>query len=350
LQFFQKQQNSPDMNRKVLIGILVAAVLVVFLWRKSQTVSNPSWEQPAMSSSARITLCGQFSKNRLKALHQEIDTALEDSKRLVNIWDETTEISHFNRFNATEPFPVSAEFAKLVQYALNFSAQTGGAFDPTVKPLVDHWGFGPKTASEALEEVMKTVGWQKVQIKNGALVKTHPRLQLDLSAIADGYGADCAADVLRESGCSNFLVEVGGELVAEGTNRSGKPWRVGIESPETGKAFGEKIFQTVEISGKALATSGDYRNFKIRDDGTHFSHIIDPHTGKPAESDVASVTVIAARCTDADALATALCVLGSEKGFQWLEKHPEFEAFFILHAGRDSFTTRAAADFPSRGQ
>ncbi len=197
---------------------------------------------------------------------------------------------------------------------------------------------------------MKTVGWQKVQIKNGTLGKAHPRLQLDLAAIADGYGADCAADIIRKSGCTNFLVEVGGELVAEGTNRSGKPWRVGIESPEPGKASGEKIFQTVEISGKALATSGDYRNFKIRDDGTHFSHIIDPHTGKPAESDVASVTVIAARCIDADALATALCVLGSEKGFQWLEKHPEFEAFFILHAGRDSFTTRATANFPSLGQ
>lgn len=338
------------MNKKVLVGILGSAVLGGVLWFKSQTVLNPSWEQPAMSSSARITLCGPFSKNRLKALRPQIDTALEESKRLVNIWDGTTEISQFNRFNSTEPFPVSAEFAKILQYALNFSAQTGGAFDPTVKPLVDHWGFGPKEDKEPLDEILKCVGWQKVRQGNGTLIKTNPRLQIDLSAVADGYGADCVASVIRQNGCSNFLVEVGGEIVAEGINRSGKPWRVGIESPVPGKAFGEEIQRTVELSGKALATSGDYRNFQVRSDGTRYSHIIDPQTGKPAESDVASVTVIAARCIDADALATALCVMGSEKGFRWLEKYPEFQAFFILHNGRDSFTSQATANFPSRGQ
>ncbi len=334
------------MKRNLVIVIVCAAGLSGLLWFKSQTVSDPSWEQPAMSSSARITLSGRFSTNRLKELRRQIDTALEESKRLVNIWDETTEISQFNRFNSTEPFPASAEFARLIRFALDFSVQTGGAFDPTVKPLVDHWGFGPKKNRDPLEEIMKAVGWQKVRLENGTLIKGHPRLQLDLAAIADGYGADCVAAVIRKNGCTGFLVEVGGELIAEGTKRSGKPWRVGIESPEPGKASGEKIFRTVELSGKALATSGDYRNFQTRDDGTRYSHIINPHTGKPSESDVASVTVITAQCIDADALATALCVMGSEKGFQWLDKHPEFQAFFILHAADGSFTSRFSTGFP----
>ncbi len=334
------------MNKKVLIGMLGAAVLGSLLWFRTQTVLNPSWEQPAMSSSARITLTGRFNAGRLKTLRRQIDTALEESKRIVSIWDENTEISRFNRFNSTEPFPVSAAFAGIVQFALDFSAQTGGAFDPTVKPLLDHWGFGPEQDSKPLDEIMKVVGWQKVRIEKSALIKSQPGLQLDLGAVSDGYGADCVAAVIRKSGCTNFLVEVGGEITAEGTNRSGKPWRVGIESPEPDTASGEKIFRTVELSGKALATSGDYRDFQVRADGTRYSHIIDPQTGKPAESDVASVTVITAHCTNADALATALCVMGSEKGLRWMKTRPEFQAFFILHGSNGTFTSKATAGFP----
>ena len=339
------------MNKKILTGVLAAAVLGGLLRYKSQTVLNPSWEQPAMSSSARITLCGRFSKSRVESLKTQAGTALETAKRLVNIWDETTEISRFNRFSSKEPFPVSAEFAGLVRSALDFSAQTGGVFDPTVKPLVDHWGFGPGKETGRPEEIMQAVGWRKVRLENSTVIKEVPQLQLDLTAAADGYGADCAADVLRKNGCSNFLVEVGGELAAAGTNRSGRPWRVGIEKPAAGKMSGTEIFRTVEISDRAMATSGDYRNFQRRADGTRYSHIINPHTGKPAESDVASVTVLADRCTEADMLATALCVMGSEKGFEWLEKNPRFQAFFIIHAADgDSFSSKATADFPNAGE
>lgn len=334
------------MNKKIIIGALAAAVLGGLLRYHSQTVLNPFWEQPAMSSSARITLCGRFSKSRIESLKEQVGIALEDAKRLVNIWDETTEISQLNRFHSKDPFPVSAEFAGLVRFALDFSALTEGNFDPTVKPLVDHWGFGPGKGTGRLEEIMDAVGRQKVRLENGAVIKDIPQLQLDLTAAADGYGADCAAGVLRKNGCSDFLVEVGGELVAAGNNRSGSPWRVGIETPSAGPTSGTEIFRTVEISDRALATSGDYRNFRRRADGTRYSHMIDPHTGKPAESDAASVTVIAARCTEADALATALCVMGSEKGLQWLEKHPAFQAFFILHSADGSFTSKSTPDFP----
>jgi thiamine biosynthesis lipoprotein len=300
-----------------------------------------------MGTACHITLAGSIPKKQLAALQSEIDDALADVNARMSIWSPDTEISKFNRYQGLEKFPISPEFAEVVQSALAYSALTGGAFDPTVKPLVEHWGFGPNADSEPVEEIMKAVGWEKLKLENGALNKSNPKVQLDLAAIAKGYGVDRVADVIRQSCYTNFIVEIGGEIVAEGNNRSGKPWRVGIESPKaSGKAFGSEIFQTLEISGKAMATSGDYRNFQTREDGTRYSHIIDPNTGMPAQSDVAAVTVIAAHCMDADAIATSLCVMGSEKGFQWLETHPEFQAFFILHHADGSFVSKATTEFP----
>lgn len=300
-----------------------------------------------MGTACHITIAGSLSKSRLSALRSQIDAALTAVNARMSIWDESSEISEFNRFQSLEKFPVSPEFADVVQSALAYSDMTDGAFDPTVKPLVEHWGFGPNTDAQPVEKIMQAVGWQKIKVTDHALMKLHPDVQIDLAAIAKGYGVDRVAEVIRSAGYDNFIVEIGGEIVAEGTNRSGKPWRVGIESPEaSGQAFGSSIFHTLEISGKAMATSGDYRNFQIRADGSRYSHIMDPHTGLPAQSDVAAVTVIAAHCMDADAVATSLCVMGSEKGFQWLKKHPEFQAFLILHAPDGAFVAKSTPDFP----
>lgn len=344
--FFQTLEHSASMNAKQLIGILCAAVFAGLLWFKAQSVSAPSWEQATMGTTCHITLSGSISKKALSGLRKQIDAALADVNRRMSIWDEATEISRFNRFHSLEPFPISAEFAEVVQSALAYSEATGGAFDPTVKPLVDHWGFGPEGNSEPLNQIMQAVGWEKVTLNNGTLTKTAPLLQLDLAAIAKGYGVDRVADVIRESGYPDFIVEIGGEIAADGISPSGKPWRVGIESPEPGKAFGEAIFHTLDISGKAMATSGDYRNVHLRQDGSRYSHLIDPHTGNPAESDVAAVTVIANRCMDADAIATSLWVMGSTNGLRWLDVHPEFQAFFILHAPEGSFRSKATPGFP----
>ncbi len=389
------------MNKKAFIWILCAVILGGLLWLKAQTVSNPSWEQPTMGTTCRITLSGSIPKSGLAVLREKIDDALLDVNERMSVWDPDTEISKFNALNSTEPFPISPEFAEVVQSALAFSEMTDGAFDPTVKPLVDHWGFGPaaerqisnnegdpivghasrirervvdtgslhtETQSGAfgmkvmtagngnpvlhdmgtttsLEKIMESVGWKKLKLEDGVLIKTHPQLQLDLAAIAKGYGVDRVAAVIRESGRTSFLVEIGGEIVAAGINPSEKPWRVGIESPEPDKAFGEEIFQTVELSDKAIATSGNYRNFRLHDDGTRYSHIIDPHTGKPAASDVAAVTVIATRCMDADAVATALFVMGSKKGLAWVEANKDFEALFIIHAPDGSFTAKSSIGF-----
>jgi thiamine biosynthesis lipoprotein len=336
------------MNKKLLIGILGAVVAGVLLWHRSQAVINPAWEQTTMGTDCHITLASKMSKRELMALRTKIDSALDDVNRRMSTWQPDTEISMFNAFESSDPFPISPDFAEVVQSALAYSKLTDGAFDPTVKPLVDYWGFGPDKDLQPVKEIMESVGWQKVQLKNGALVKDHPKLQLDLSGIAKGYGVDRVAKVIAESGYKNFIVEIGGEVVASGTNRSGKPWRVGIESPQSsGKAFGDTIYRALNVSDRAMASSGDYRHFQVRADGSRYSHIIDPHTGQPAESDVAEVTVVTAHCMDADAIATSLCVMGSEKGFQWLEKHPEeFQAFFILHAPDGSFISKSTPAFP----
>lgn len=355
------------MNKKILIGIAGALILGGLLWHKSHTVINPSWAQPTMGTACHITLAGSISKTGLAALREKIDAALEDVNRRMSTWQDDTEISQFNRFQSLEKFPVSPEFADVVQAALSYAEQTGGAFDPTVKPLVDFWGFGPErmsniehgTPNDELTRIMDSAGWKKVRLENGALIKAHPAVQLDLAAIAKGYGVDRVAEVIRAAGRKNFIVEIGGEIVADGTNREGRPWRIGIESPEPDKPFGAEIFQTLSVLSRvegeipkiAMATSGDYRNFQTRADGTRYSHIIDPHTGRPAQSDVAAVTVIAPRCMDADAVATALFVMGSDKGFQWLENHPEFQAFFILHSpDGQSFSSEATSGFPKLGK
>ena len=335
--------------------LLLVVLLLVWFGRSHQQVSNPSWEQPTMGTLCHITISGSISKSNLSTLREEVDVALLEVNHRMSTWQSDTEISQFNSFHLPspegygvtrplEPFLVSSEFLTVVRRALKIAEITDGAFDPTVKPLVDHWGFGPEVDPEPLVEIMQAVGWEKVALVGNHLSKKEKNVQLDLSAIAKGYGVDTAANVLRRNGIMGFIVEIGGEIVASGLKANGQPWRVGVESPNA--AQGDGVFQTLELSDGAMATSGDYRNFRTREDGTRFSHIIDPITGHPAETDIASVSVLANSCMDADAVATALFVMGSKKSFQWLKNYSEFEAFFILHSTNGTFTTRTTDGFP----
>jgi thiamine biosynthesis lipoprotein len=336
------------MNAKQIKWIITAVAivpLVGLLWYV-WPVKNPSWELTTMGTTAHITLSGSISKWDLKELRADIDGTLVAVNSTLSTWQTDSEISRFNRSRSLEGIPVSQSFSTVTRAALNFSKMTDGAFDPTVKPLVDYYGFGPEQQKEKpLAEMMETVGWKKLNLTNTSLRKKNPAVQLDFSAIAKGYGVDQVATVIAQTR-ADFLVEIGGEIVARGINPDGESWRVGIESPDPESGFGETIFQALELSDRAMATSGDYRNFQIRADGSRYSHIINPKTGKPAESDIAAVTVLADRCMDADAIATALFVMGSEKSFQWLENHPEFETFFILHT-QDGFTSKSTAGFPT---
>jgi len=299
-----------------------------------------------MGTSYSIQLADRLRLAELREIKAAVDERLLGVNVAMSTWIPNSEISKFNQFHRVEPFPVLPEFFSVVQRALDIAEATDGAFDPTVKPLVDHWGFGSKDEKEPLDEILQAVGWRKVRTEDGTLIKANPMLQLDLSAIAKGYGVDAVAGVLRRNGIRGFIVEIGGEIVADGLKSNGQPWRVGIETPDPDQPFGSAIQETVMLSGKALATSGDYRNFRFREDGTRYSHIIDPQTGRPAETDMASVSVLADSCMNADAIATALFVMGSEKSFQWLSSHPELEVFCTRHSTNGTFASRSTVGFP----
>lgn len=325
----------------VWLGVCALLFLLVFFF--FQGTPDPSWRGTTMGTTYSITLAGRVRPAELRELKSAVDERLAEVNTQMSTWDPNSEISQFNGSGTPDGFPVSAGFSEVIRRALEISAATDGAFDPTVKPLVDYWGFGPGDDETSIEEIMKVVGWRKFSLKENILFKSHPEIQLDLSAIAKGYGVDAVAAVIQSSGHENFLVEVGGEVVASGLKSSGDPWRIGIESPEPDVGG---VFRVVNLSGRALATSGDYRNFREHADGSRYSHIINPKSGHPAETDVASVSVLTSSCMTADAAATALCVMGSKKGLLWAESVPGLEAMFILHALDRTFTTLATSGFP----
>ena len=239
----------------------------------------------------------------------------------MSTWLDDSELSRFNRRASTDWQPVSASLCALVERALDISAETGGAFDITVLPLVDRWGFGaggriarlPTLAERA--EIRARTGYARLSADctAPALRKTRADLKIDLSAIAKGYGVDRVAERLDALGFANYLVEVGGELRLRGRKTRDTPWRIGLERPEAGLSG---VQTSLAPGDTGIATSGDYRNYYERD-GQRYSHAIDPATGAPLRHTTAAVTVLAPLAADADALATALLVMGAEKGLSF---------------------------------
>ncbi|MGL5635883.1 MAG: FAD:protein FMN transferase [Bacteroidales bacterium] len=210
---------------------------------------------------------------------------------------------------------------------------TDGAFDYTVAPLVNLWGFGFKKSDSVNEQVVDSilqfVGYTKVALVNGKIIKQDPRTMIDASAIAKGYACDVVAELLRSRGIVNFMVEIGGEIVAGGVNPKGKMWRVGINKPiDDSTSMVSEIEEVVEISNMALATSGNYRNFYVKD-GKKYAHTINPQSGYPIQHNLLSATVVAPDCMTADAFATAFMVMGLEESLRIVDADPSIEAYFI---------------------
>jgi len=264
----------------------------------------------------------------------------------MSTYREDSELSRFNRFTGSEPFPMSEETLEVFRRAMAISEETEGAFDITVGPLVNAWGFGPEPASPdgpddaTLAALRERVGYRNLIIEEGAVRKSRPDIYCDLSAIAKGYAAERIARALDRLQVSRYLVEVGGEIVAKGHNVQGRPWRVGIERPAPAQ---RSLLRIVELKQQAMATSGDYRNYYERD-GLFLSHLIDPRTGRPIAHDLASVTVIHDSCTDADAYATALIVLGPEEGYAVAERLG-LAALFILRDEQGDLSERRTSSF-----
>lgn len=241
--------------------------------------------------------------------------------------------SVISRINRNEPVVPDSMFKTVFCLAEQVSTNTGGAFDITVSPLVNLWGFGFKkkdsVTKEKVDSLMPLVGYRKVALKDGHIVKSDPRMMLDCSAIAKGFGSDCVARLLDRHGISNYMVEIGGEIVIKGKNQEGENWRIGVVKPTDNRSSdGEEISAILDLSNIGMATSGNYRNFYYKG-GKKYAHTIDPHTGYPVQHSILSSTVIAKDCATADAYATSFMVLGLQKAKKVLKRHPELEAYFI---------------------
>jgi thiamine biosynthesis lipoprotein len=277
---------------------------------------------------------------------EAIRTALDDVNSKMSTYRADSELSRFNASREAEPFPVSPETMAVFEESQRVGELTSGAFDITVGPLVNAWGFGPGERREdlddaAIADIRAHTGWDKLVINpgEGSLVKLDPELYCDLSAIAKGYAVDRVSVALADLGLDRHMVEVGGEVRASGTNVEGRPWRIAIEKPVEG---GRAIQRVVGLSNYSMATSGDYRNYFERD-GKRYSHEIDPATGRPVEHRTASVTVLEPTCAAADALATGLIVMGEERGY---ERAVELEiaALFLVREA-DGFVEKSTPAF-----
>ncbi len=273
---------------------------------------------------------------RTENLQKKIDTRLEEINQSMSTFRKDSEISQFNAYrNVGEKFGISNDFYNVLAVAKTLYEQTGGAWDGTVKPLENLWGFGSSEnknripSKTEIEMLLPDIGFDNIEILiSHHLIKKKASISLDLGSIAKGYGVDQVAALIRKNGIQNFLVEIGGEVFAAGFRKDGKKWRIGINNPQAGSPFNQ-VYKALELHDKGFATSGDYRIF-FEVEGKRFSHILDPRNGYPVSNGVVSVSIMAETCTFADGLATAVMVLGHKKGLDLVNRLDKTECFIVV--------------------
>lgn len=345
------QQILSDMQsnaRKNIIYSLVLLLMVflVYSWRNRETAEVPvfqntqvdqkmSFSGQTMGTSYQITYLDQQGRN----FQESIDSLLQIFNQSLSTYIPDSELSRFNQ-NDTLDFELPF-FPEVLQSARGIYELTGGAFDPTVGPLVNVWGFGPGGPelkdSVAIQNLLGLVGFDQIEWDANQVRKRNPEIYLDFSAIAKGQGVDVIAEFLTEKGVENLLVEIGGELVAKGVNDKGELWKVGVNRPEE-KASASELYSIIALDNRGMATSGNYRNFYVRD-SIKISHTIDPKTGYPVVHNLLSATVVANDCMTADAFATAMMVLGTEKAISLAESRDEIDVFLIYSEPDGSYGT-----------
>lgn len=267
-----------------------------------------------------------------KDYHEEIKAALQDVDDALSMFNEQSIISHINRGDDGK---ANDMFMEVFNKAMEVSKETDGAFDITVAPLVNAWGFGFKNGEmptrQQVDSIRQFIGWKKVTAEGKTIKKTDRRVMLDCSAIAKGYGVDVVARLLKDKGITNFMVEIGGEIITKGISPKRVPWKIGVIKPTEDSLQTSGEYQTIlNVTDKAMATSGNYRNFYYKG-GKRYAHTIDPKTGYPVQHNILSATVLAKDCATADAYATSFMVMGLEGAKVILERHPELMAYLIYN-------------------
>ncbi len=303
---------------------------------KTEASSLLSIKGKTMGTTYTVLCFSSFSKQKLT---HRIKNKLDELNHVFSTYKKNSEVSLFNAHLSTKPFHVSPALFDLVQMSLDLSKQTRGAFDITLAPLIDHFGFGHKKKKlsqndfKIASSLVDPLGYTNLilQKKNRMFIKKIKNLSINLSAIAKGYGVDQVCKELTLMGINNYFVEIGGEIKVRGKKKD-HLWSVGIQSP---KKEDKRPLQVVFLKDEAIATSGDYQNYFILDD-KKYSHLIDPKTKKPVESLLSSVSVIAQTCALADGLATAFFVMGEKQAYRWAVRH-HIKAFFVYRNNKKSF-------------
>jgi len=343
-----------SLRRFILPGLFVLTLFVTLWVRRPEPLPPlpPQWELSGdiFGTTWAVKVITEQDSAGSAVLQAAVEASLAAIDGTMSTYKPDSELSLLNANSGVGTVPVSAELGGLLNTSARINQQTGGAFDVTVGPLVNAWGFGPDVATapsaEGRAAALSRVGAEHLVYdpQTQALTRNLEGLYIDLSGIAKGYAVDRVAELIGQQGHSRYLVEIGGEVRTHGLSQRGTPWAVGIETPDGGV---QDTARVVTLDGLSLATSGNYRNLRV-EDGRTVTHIIDPRSGQPVSHGLGSVSVIAADCTEADALATALYVLGWEEGFDLAEREG-FAALFLRRAAQGgaapSTTARATAAF-----
>ncbi|MEO1888648.1 MAG: FAD:protein FMN transferase [Cycloclasticus sp.] len=335
----------PVKNAWFLTGFFIFIVLLTGC--ESPRPPSVLFKGQTMGTSYHVTLSTTVSASDSEALQKDIDDVLLQVNQSFSTYIKSSEISELNRYTDSEGQTKSQEFIALLEEALRISDITQGAYDITVGPLVNLWGFGPEfkaddvPSSVEITKALEKVGHKNIVIDRNTnqVKKLNPGIYLDFSSIAKGYGVDKVAELVESEGFTNYMVEIGGEMRVRGVNPQGNNWRVAIEKPDVSA---RSIYKVINVTNIAIATSGDYRNF-FEIGGIKFSHTIDPNTGRPVQHNLASVTVLDKSSMTADAWATAFMVLGSKKGYD-LAMVNNLAVLFLIQEG-DSIKDMATPRF-----
>ncbi len=312
-----------------LIFLIVASIYII-------SNEPPYHTDRGFTFGTYYNICYKSNKN----LQQQIDSTLKSIDNSLSPFNKNSIITAINENRDTCP---DEQFLEVFNLAQDISKITNGSFDITVAPLVNAWGFGFKQGikvdSLTIDSLLQYVGYRDVSIKDGKISKQHPQTMLDCSAIAKGYGCDRIAHLFNSIGIDNYMIEIGGEVVAKGKNDKNKRWSIGISKPtDDTSGTNTQLQEILQISGRSIATSGNYRNFRY-EDGRKVSHTIDPRTGHPVAHTLLSATVIADNCATADAYATAFMVMGIDEAMKICNKQ-SLEAYFIYSTPDGSIATQ----------
>lgn len=312
-----------------IVFLLFLIVGSIYIIRQQNTMPYQHNEGQIFGTTYHITYQSD------KDLHREILQRLQLVDQTFSTFNDESIISKINR---NEPVKLNQMFIEVFDLAKTVSKDTHGAFDITVAPLVNVWGFGFKSGTPPTKAVIDSLrlltGYEKVKLIGSTVRKQDPRIMLDCSAIAKGYGSDVVAQYLRSQDVENFMIEIGGEIVVQGNSDKRLPWKIGVTKPTDDSTQVNNELQTVlNVSNTAMATSGNYRRFYYKN-GKKYAHTIDPKTGYPVQHNILSATVLANTCAKADAYATSFMVLGLEKTQQVLQHHPDLMVYLIYADGQ----------------